>query len=808
MASVDNPLEVFFDLVPTGAALYAPVYDAHGELVDFRFVRLNSAGQRLLGLPAQPPLTVREYYPHSVETGIFAQYRAAYLTGQASTYDVPYAGDGLDTFFRLVAQRSGELLVVSFMDIADPPRPGVEQSLREAQAAAQAARTEAETQRQRLAEVLRHLPAQVAAYHGPDHVFTFVNQRYHSYFPERKLLGRPVREAIPDAAGQGFFDLLDQVYQTGEPYHGVELPVNMDFSATGRGQQVFINAFYHPLRNDQGEIDGVLDFSYDVTEQVRARQQVQQLNQDLEIRVAEATQAALALQADVLAAAQRQAQERETFYQVFAQTPAAIAIKHGPAHRYAFVNAGYQTLFPDRVFVGHTVAEALPETLENGILAMVDKVYRTSEPFFGSEVPITVLGPGGTSRQAYYTFTCQAYHEHGKIGGTSTFAYEVTDQVLARQQREAGLAQLHTIFEQAPVGLAQLTGPDYVIDVVNPAICAMWGRERTHMLGQPLFAVLPEVVDQGIPKLLAEVYRTGEPFIAEEMPLQLLRDGQLELAYFQFVYQPLTDTEGQVTAIVVVVTDVSARVLSRRQLAQANEELRAANEQLIHTNTDLDNFIYTASHDLKAPIANIEGLLLLLRKQLPTAAQQVGLVPRVLGMMQESVERFQLTITQLTDLTRLQQVRTEPAQEVALAAVVEAVRLDLAPLVEVTGAQLTVDVSACATVQFAPQHLRSIIYNLLSNAIKYRHPDRVPQVQLRCHVAENATVLEIADNGLGLSEQQQGKLFRLFQRLHTHVEGSGVGLYMVKRIVENVGGTISVRSELGVGTTFTVTFPA
>ena len=108
VASLDNSLEVFFDLVPTGAALCAPVYDHSGELVDFRFARLNPAGQRLLGLPAQPPHSFREYYPHSVPTGIFAQYVTAYLTGQAVTYDVPYVGDGLDTYFRLVAQRSGD----------------------------------------------------------------------------------------------------------------------------------------------------------------------------------------------------------------------------------------------------------------------------------------------------------------------------------------------------------------------------------------------------------------------------------------------------------------------------------------------------------------------------------------------------------------------------------------------------------------------------------------------------------------------------------------------------------------------------
>ncbi|MGI4742426.1 MAG: PAS domain-containing protein [Janthinobacterium lividum] len=813
MTPVDNPLEVFFDLVPTGAVLYAPVRDTAGEVIDFRFVRLNPAAQRLLGLPAQPTKTFCEYYPHSVPTGIFARYRQAYLTGQAATYDVPYAGDGLDTFFQLVAQRSGELLVVNFTDMADLPRSAVEATLREAKAAEQAARAEVETQRQRLTEILRHLPAQVAAYHGPDHVYTFVNPRYQAYFPDQGLLGYPVREATPAAAGQGFFDRLDRVYQTGESYCGVELPVNLDFSAAGRGQQVFINTCYHPLYDSQGQIEGVLDFSYDVTEQVRARQLVQQLNQDLEIRIADATQIALALQADMLAAAQRQVQERETFYQIFAQTPAAISIQRGPAHHYAYVNQTYQDFFPGRLLLGQPMAAVLPAAVATGVVALLDHVYQTGETCQQEELPLLLTQPASAPKQRYFTFTYQALRENGEVVGVSTFAQEVTAQVLARRTIEQQQQQLHALFEQALVAIAIYRGPRYIIELANPAMCAIGERTQAQAIGTPLFELLPETAGQGFEQLLDGVITTGIPYVAHELPSTIERAGRRDLVYWNFVYQPLRDAQGHTTGVMAVATEVSEQVRARQLVQHLNQELQVANEalqksnqQLTRTNVDLDNFIYAASHDLKAPIANIEGLLLLLRKQLPAAAQQAGMVPRVLGLMQDSIDRFRLTIAQLTDLTRLQQVQQEPAQAVALAAVVEAVRLDLAPLLEATGAELTVDVSAYATVRFAPPHLRSLLYNLLSNAVKYRHPDRVPQVTLRCREAANATVLEVEDNGLGLSEQQQGKLFRLFQRLHGHVEGSGVGLYLVKRIVENAGGTITVHSELGQGTTFTVTF--
>jgi signal transduction histidine kinase len=101
-----------------------------------------------------------------------------------------------------------------------------------------------------------------------------------------------------------------------------------------------------------------------------------------------------------------------------------------------------------------------------------------------------------------------------------------------------------------------------------------------------------------------------------------------------------------------------------------------------------------------------------------------------------------------------------------------------------------------------------VVYNLLSNALKYRHPDRAPDVQLTYLRHDQHPLLRVQDNGLGLDlTQGTDKLFGMFQRLHTHVEGSGIGLYMVKKVVDNSGGRIEVASQLGEGTTFTVFFP-
>jgi signal transduction histidine kinase len=303
-------------------------------------------------------------------------------------------------------------------------------------------------------------------------------------------------------------------------------------------------------------------------------------------------------------------------------------------------------------------------------------------------------------------------------------------------------------------------------------------------------------------------------------------DGKLRQIFFELSLHPLRNVRGEVDGVLDFSYDVTEQVLARRQLQQFNQELEfrvqqrteelaatnaelyQSNTRLRHTNADLDNFVYTASHDLKSPISNIEGLLLLLPELLPKAVQEDKQVAPVLAHMQESAERFKRTINHLTDVSRLQAEFTQPVMPVRLADIVEDVRQDLLPQLTQDQAQLEVHVAESWPRVFSGKNLRSIVYNLLSNALKYRHPDRPPHVRIACVPADNQLVLTVQDNGLGMSAQQQTRLFQLFQRLHTHVEGTGVGLYMVKRIVEQAGGTITVQSQLGVGTTFTLAFPA
>lgn len=253
--------------------------------------------------------------------------------------------------------------------------------------------------------------------------------------------------------------------------------------------------------------------------------------------------------------------------------------------------------------------------------------------------------------------------------------------------------------------------------------------------------------------------------------------------------------------------EVTSLATLNEEFRVSNEELLTTNNQLARINTELDTFVYTASHDLQTPITNLRGLVTLLEDHLPAQVRQTEDLHALFGMIKSSLTSFSQTLAQLAEVGTQRNETSSPRELLSLATVLEGVRQDLAPVLLATEGRLEVDLAGKADVLFAPQHLRSVLYNLVSNAFKYRHPDRAPVVRVRSQCELGRIIISIQDNGLGLSEQQQDQLFGLFRRLHAHVEGTGIGLYLVKKILDNAGGAVRVSSQVGQGSTFTVIIP-
>ncbi|MDJ0364070.1 hybrid sensor histidine kinase/response regulator [Hymenobacter sp. H14-R3] len=243
---------------------------------------------------------------------------------------------------------------------------------------------------------------------------------------------------------------------------------------------------------------------------------------------------------------------------------------------------------------------------------------------------------------------------------------------------------------------------------------------------------------------------------------------------------------------------------TRRALNAKNAQLTTANKLLARTNADLDNFVYAASHDLKQPVNNLRGLFDELRA---TATFADPLAPKMWSLADDSLRVLATTITDLASVVQEErQPAAEPIEQVALAAIVAEIAQSLHVQILDSKAVIISCFEALPVLSYSPRNLRTILLNLLANALKYRHPGRAPQVRLRTWLAAGHPVLEVQDNGLGIDlERHQGELFQLFRRFHPDAaSGTGVGLFLVNRLVQAQGGHIEVASQPGEGTTFSV----
>ncbi|UOQ99794.1 hybrid sensor histidine kinase/response regulator [Hymenobacter sp. 5317J-9] len=241
---------------------------------------------------------------------------------------------------------------------------------------------------------------------------------------------------------------------------------------------------------------------------------------------------------------------------------------------------------------------------------------------------------------------------------------------------------------------------------------------------------------------------------------------------------------------------------TRHEISLKNAQLTAANADLARANLDLDNFVYAASHDLKQPVDNLRGLFEELRSSATFHDAEAG---TVLRLVDSSLQDLSKTIHDLSAVVQAERMTGgQPAEKVVLADLTKEVLTLLQPQVAAAQGCVHTDFAALPSLQFERSSLRTILLNLLSNALKYRHPDRPCKVEVRAYEAAGQPVLEVRDNGLGIDmERHGGEMFQLFRRFHPQASsGTGVGLFLVHRLVQAQGGRIEVTSQEGEGTTF------
>jgi len=268
--------------------------------------------------------------------------------------------------------------------------------------------------------------------------------------------------------------------------------------------------------------------------------------------------------------------------------------------------------------------------------------------------------------------------------------------------------------------------------------------------------------------------------------------------WWDIMITPIPGTNKRAERLLVVARDIT-------EYSLLQEELKERNKELLRINADLDNFIYTASHDLRSPITNIEGLVNVLKKTLTDDRKNViHEATDMLAMIDKSINRFKRTILDLTEISKVQRTNEEDIYSISCSEIIDDVILSIQDKINESGADIHIDVESCNSVIFSTKNFKSIVYNLLSNAVKYRYPGRKSEIQIRTQRIDDYILLSVQDNGLGIDSSHMPKLFSMFKRFHDHVEGTGIGLYIIKRIIDNAGGKIEVKSVVNTGTTFNV----
>ncbi len=229
------------------------------------------------------------------------------------------------------------------------------------------------------------------------------------------------------------------------------------------------------------------------------------------------------------------------------------------------------------------------------------------------------------------------------------------------------------------------------------------------------------------------------------------------------------------------------------------EEVAKRTKELIEYNHQLEQFAFIAAHNLRAPVARILGLGQLL--PITQTEERELIIKKLITTTKEMDD----AVKDLNTILELKNDRNAFISKVNLIDEMAILLRNLEREIKVTEAEISIDFSRVNIIHTIKPYLDSILYNLLSNAIKYRDPIRKPIIQIASNKEADFIIISIKDNGLGIDiDQFRDKIFTLYKRFHTHVEGKGMGLYLIKTQVESMGGKIEVESEVNKGTTFKV----
>lgn len=576
--------------------------------------------------------------------------------------------------------------------------------------------------------------------------------------------------------------VIQKVMQSGEAVNFQDQPVSFTEGENEKEAQFFCFS-YSPLFGDTGKVEGVLGICADISAAKQSEQQIRSLVDS---------------------------------------APFPIGVYEGRNMRIAMANQAIIDVWgKGSDIIGKTYFDALPELENQDIYPRLLEVYSEGRPFNARNQRVDLMVQGNLQPFYFnYSFT-PLFNQEGQVYGVLNTAADVTDLNLAKIKVEQTQQDFKNLILQAPVCMCLLLGPSHTVEVANDCMINLWGKEERDVMNRPIFEALPDAKEQGLEALLDHVYKTGETFTANEMPVHLIRFGNPDIVYQNFIYEPYRDASGEILGVIAISNDVTKQVLAMRRIEeivqQRTQQLESANESLSRSNSQLAEFAYIASHDLQEPLRKISIFSQMLESKVGGSldAKSQGQLKKI----KESSERMQALVKDVLAYSQLNNAGGEIAS-VDLNKIVEGILSDMELLIEQKEAVIAV--GRLPIVPGQTLQLTQLLSNLIGNSLKFHRPGSVPQISVEAFEVpdQEKTVLSldaavdfvkivVSDKGIGFKEEQADKIFELFQRLHskTEFEGTGIGLSICMKIVENHHGLITAQGSSENGARFNIYLP-
>ena len=630
----------------------------------------------------------------------------------------------------------------------------------------------------RLRYLLSDAPIAIAVLRGRELIIEIANKKILEVWGKNEdVIGKRLYLALPELAGQNFLRLLDEVYTSGKPHYGVEAKAL--FEQNGNLEEVYLNFVYKPLQDQHGVTSGIMVTANVVTEQVIARQKVQQLNEELTSineELNESQERLLITNLDLQSSENR-------LNRILSELPIPVVVLMGPEQIISTTNAALLKFWnrSKEEVLGKPMLAVFPELKDQVYPAIWKQVLEGGEPLKDPEKVVTYKDKvTGEDRTFYIDYYCQPLQDRiGNPVGVISTVVNVTEKVRSRKLIEEAESRLRLAVDSAKLGT-------WYVDLSSRELKTSARLKEIFGFYQTDEVTLAAATGQILEEYRADVIQAIEHAISDaasydiEYPLKSFRDGTIRWVRATGKLYENESGKGNFSGIVQDITQ------------RKTEEQRK------------DDFLSIASHELKTPVTSLKGALQLLDRKKNDLGNPV--VPRLITQANISVEKITYLIDDLLNTTRTNQGQlhlnySEFTTVEMLEKCCHHIRI---------GGKHELILQGDRSLKMWADELRidQVVVNLVNNAVKYAPNQR--EIYLIVEDLGDWVKVSVKDNGPGISKDKLAHLFDRYYRVDysgVQYSGLGLGLYISAEIVKKHNGRIGVESEIGKGSTFWFTVP-